>query len=166
VRRRDGVFQQLDVAAVAPADHNRLAVERHREIGAFDDDLRRGRRLILRTASIGCVCGEALKRKLKRPMVISSPSLSVPFLDLDAVDDRVLARRRGRGMYGPESALTISAWFVLTLLLISCSRACFREPISVTEREIGSVGLPEKWPVGVNVGGSFPAGCMESVASD
>lgn len=47
-------------------------------------------------------------------------------------------------MYGPESALTINAWFWLTVLLMSCSRACLRAPISVTYRLIGSVGLPAK----------------------
>ena len=37
---------------------------------------------------------------------------------------------------------------------------------AATTGYIGSVGLPEKCPVGVSVGGSFPAGCMESVARD
>jgi hypothetical protein len=59
-------------------------------------------------------------------------------------------------MYAPESALTISAWFWLTVLLISCSRACLRAPMSVTDRLMGSVGLPAKCPVGVSVGGSLP----------
>ena len=47
-------------------------------------------------------------------------------------------------MYGPESALTIRAWFWLTVLEMSCSRACLRDPIRVTERLMGRVGLPAK----------------------
>jgi hypothetical protein len=60
----------------------------------------------------------------------------------------------------------ISAWLWLTEELMSWRRACLRAPIRVTDRLMGSVGLPEKCPVGVSVGGSLPAGCMVSDTRD